>query len=76
MKHTYTILTLGCGSLGHLEPGDQVPEIQQMVPGINKRKEHRMWPLIELYLWPLKCVRVDNRMGSGVSTISEKTSGV
>ena len=23
MKHTYTILTLGCGSLRHLEPGDQ-----------------------------------------------------
>ena len=44
MKHTYTILTLGCGSLRHLEPGDQVPEIQQMVPGVNQRNEHRMWP--------------------------------
>ena len=51
MKHTYTILTLG--SLRHLKPGDQVPEIQQMVPGVNQRKEHWMWPLMELYfgLW-------------------------
>ena len=39
MKHTYTILTLGCGSLRHLGPGDQVPEIQQMVPGVNQRKD-------------------------------------
>ena len=46
MKHTYRILTLGCGSL---EPGDQVPEIQQMVQGVIQRKEHRMWPLMELY---------------------------
>ena len=50
MKHTYTILTLGCGSLRHLKSGDQVPAIQQMVPGVNKRKEHRMWSLMELYL--------------------------
>ena len=69
MKHTYIILTLGCGSLRHLEPGDQVPEIQQMVPGVNQRKEHRMWPLMELYVWPLKCVRVEDLMGSGVLTI-------
>ena len=39
MKHTYTILNLGCGSLRHLEPGDQVSEIQQMVPGENQRKK-------------------------------------
>ena len=50
IKHTYTILTLGCGSLRHLKSGDQMPAIQQMVPGVNKRKEHRMWPLMELYL--------------------------
>ena len=56
MKHTYTILTLGGGSLRHLGPGDQVPEIPQMVPGINQRKGHRRWPLIELYVWPLKSV--------------------
>ena len=35
MKHTYTFLTLGCGSVRHLGPGDQVSEIQQMVPGVN-----------------------------------------
>ena len=35
MKHTYTILTLGCGSVRHLGPGGQVSEIQQMVPGVN-----------------------------------------
>ena len=44
MKHTYTILNLGCCSLRHLGHGDQVPEIQQIVPGINQRKGHRMWP--------------------------------
>ena len=49
MKHTFTILTLGCGSLRYLKHGDQVPEIQQMVPGVNQRNEHRMWPLMELY---------------------------
>ena len=69
MKHTYTILTLGCGPLRHLEPGDEVPEIQQMVSGVNQRKEHRMWPLMELYLWHLKCLRVEDLMGSGVPTI-------
>ena len=46
--HLY-ILTLGCGSLRHLKPGDQVPEIQQMVPGVIQWKEHRMWLLMELY---------------------------
>ena len=35
MKHTYTIVTLGCVSLKHLGHGDQVPVIQQMVPGVN-----------------------------------------
>ena len=69
MKHTYTILTLGCGSLRHLEPGDQVPEIRQMVPGVNQRKVHRMWRRMELYVWPLKCVRVEDLMGLGVATI-------
>ena len=48
MMHTYTILTLGCGSLRYLKHGDQVPEIQQMVPGVNQRNEHRIWPLMEL----------------------------
>ena len=66
MKHTYTIFTLGCGSLRHL--GDQVPEIQQMLPVVNQRKEHRRWPLMELY-FPLNCVGVEDRMGSGVPTI-------
>ena len=56
-----------------------MPEIQQMVPGVNQRKEHGMGPLMEFYLWPLKCVSVEDLMGSGVPTIcgiSEKTSGV
>ena len=48
MKHTYTIITLGCGSLRHLGPGDQLPEIQQMAPGVIQRKGHWRWPLIEL----------------------------
>ena len=69
MRHTYTILTLDCGSLRHLAPGDQVTEIQQMVPGVNQRKEQRMWPLMELDVWPLKCVSVEDLMGSGVPTI-------
>ena len=30
--------------------------MQQMVPGVNQRKGHRMWPLMELCIWPLKCV--------------------
>ena len=69
MKHTYKILTLGCGSLSHLGPGNQVPEIQQMVPGVNQWKGHQMWPLIELYFWPLMCVGVEDLMGSCVPTI-------
>ena len=47
----------------------QVPEIHQMVPGVNKWKGHRRWPLMELYFWPLKCVGVEDLMGSGVPTI-------
>ena len=46
-----------------------MPEIQPMVPGVNQRKEHRMWPLMELYLWLFKCVREEDLMGSGVPTI-------
>ena len=46
-----------------------MPEIQQMVPGVNQRKEHRMWPLMELYLWHLNSVRVEDLMRSGVPTI-------
>ena len=69
IKHTCTILTLGCGSLWHLGPGDQVPEIQQIISGVNQRKGHRMWPLTELYCWPLMCVGVEDLMGSGVPTI-------
>ena len=69
MKHTYTIITLGCGSLRYLGHGDQVPEIQQMVPGVNQRNGHRRLPLMELYFWPLKCVGVEDLMGPGVPTI-------
>ena len=46
-----------------------MPEIQQMVLAVNQRKEHRMWPLMELYFWPLKYVRVEDLMGLGVPTI-------
>ena len=40
-----------------------------MVLVVNHRKEHRRWPLMELYIWPLKCVGVEDLMGSGVPTI-------
>ena len=33
-----------------------MPEMQQMVPGVNQWKRHRKWPLMEFYFWPLKCV--------------------
>ena len=46
-----------------------MPEIQQMVPGVNQRKERRMWPLMELYFSHLKCVRVEDLMGSSAPTI-------
>ena len=42
-------------------------KIQQMVPGVNQRKGHRRWPLMELCIWPLKCV--EDLMGSDVPTI-------
>ena len=58
MKHTYTIFLTGSDdSLRHLGSG---LKIQQMVPGINKRKGHLRWPLVDLCFWPLKCVGVED----------------
>ena len=48
-----------------------------MVPWVNQRKGHWRWPLMDVCFWPLKCVGVEDLMGSDVLTIwgtSEKAS--
>ena len=39
------------------------------VPGVNQRKGHRKWPLMELCVCHLKYVEVEDLMGSDVPTI-------
>ena len=52
-------------------------KIQQMVPGVNQRKRHWRWPLMDYFFWPLKCVGVEDLMGLYFPTIwgtSDKVS--
>ena len=49
MKRTYRILlTYSDDSLIYLGLVESKDKIQQMVPGVNQRKGHRRWPLMDL----------------------------